>query len=195
MLTQKNNNTCLGDSLCSAGTQLGKLHRLFVTMSMATYYILRTHTGTGVSYSQHRKTRKTFTLLLLVVVSVASVVAAAAAAAAAAVAVVVVWNSCKRCLPSVDNVELSLVVVVHTAASFHHLDDQIEQVPVVSFYQCNLPAIILPTNKQLVNEPTHQIISKSITQTTNQTTIPTIETRVQEKVHNKVNETDKEVSS
>ena len=36
-------------------TQHGNLHRLSVTMSRVTYFILRAHTGSGVSHGQHRK--------------------------------------------------------------------------------------------------------------------------------------------
>ena len=39
-----------GDLFYSAGPH-GKLHRLSVTMSEVTYFILRVHTGTGVSHS------------------------------------------------------------------------------------------------------------------------------------------------
>ena len=49
--TQKNNNTCFGAHLYSAGTQHRNLHQLSVTMSMVIYFILRVHTGTSVSHS------------------------------------------------------------------------------------------------------------------------------------------------
>ena len=52
---QTNNNTCFGAYLHSTGTQHGNLHQLSVTMSRVTYFILRAHTGTCVSHSQHRK--------------------------------------------------------------------------------------------------------------------------------------------
>ena len=39
----------------SADTQHGNLHRLSVTMSRVTYFILQAYTGTGVSHSRHRK--------------------------------------------------------------------------------------------------------------------------------------------
>ena len=57
MPTQKNNDTCFGAQLHSAGTQHGNLHHsiLSVTMSTLTCFSLRAHTGTGVSYSQHRE--------------------------------------------------------------------------------------------------------------------------------------------
>ena len=55
MPNQKNNNTCLGAYLYSAGTQHGSLHQSSVTMHRVTDFILRANTGTGVSRSQHRK--------------------------------------------------------------------------------------------------------------------------------------------
>ena len=55
MQTQKNNNTCFGAYLYSAGTQHGNLQQLYVTISRLTYFILRAHTGTGVRHSQHMK--------------------------------------------------------------------------------------------------------------------------------------------
>ena len=55
MLTQKNNNTCVEAYLQSTGTQHRNLHQLSVMMSRVTYFILRAHTGTGVSHSQHSK--------------------------------------------------------------------------------------------------------------------------------------------
>ena len=51
----KNSNTCFGTHLYSAGTKHGNLHQLSVTMSRVTYFILRSHIGTVVSHSQHRK--------------------------------------------------------------------------------------------------------------------------------------------
>ena len=42
-------------NLYSAGTQHGSLHQLSVTMIRVTYFVLRAHTGTGVSHSQHRR--------------------------------------------------------------------------------------------------------------------------------------------
>ena len=51
MLTQKN-SICVGAYLYSAGTKHGNLHRLSVTTSRVTYFILRAHTGTGVSHIQ-----------------------------------------------------------------------------------------------------------------------------------------------
>ena len=52
--TQKNNNTSFGANLSSTGIQHGNRLQLFVTMSTVTCFILRAHTGTGVSYSQTR---------------------------------------------------------------------------------------------------------------------------------------------
>ena len=46
---------CFGAYLYSADTQHRKLHQLSVTMNKVTYFILRAHTGTVVSHSQHRK--------------------------------------------------------------------------------------------------------------------------------------------
>ena len=37
------------------GTQHESLHQLSAMMSRVTYFILRAHTGTDVSHSQHRK--------------------------------------------------------------------------------------------------------------------------------------------
>ena len=54
MLTQKN-NTYFGAYLYAVGTQHGNMLQLSVTTSRVTYFILRVHTGTGVSHSQHRK--------------------------------------------------------------------------------------------------------------------------------------------
>ena len=45
----------MGAYLYSAGSHYGNLHQLPVTMSRMTYFILQTHTGTGVSHSQHWK--------------------------------------------------------------------------------------------------------------------------------------------
>ena len=50
----ENPNTCFGANLHSAGTQHRNLHQLSLTKSRVTYFILRAHTVTGVSYSQHR---------------------------------------------------------------------------------------------------------------------------------------------
>ena len=55
MPTQKSNNVCFAAYLYFAGTRHENLHQLSVTMSRVTYSILRAHTGTGVSHSQHRK--------------------------------------------------------------------------------------------------------------------------------------------
>ena len=57
--TNNNNNnkkapTCIGAYLYSAGTQHRNLHQLSVTMNRVTCSILRAHTETGVSHSQHR---------------------------------------------------------------------------------------------------------------------------------------------
>ena len=45
------NNTSFGAYFYSAGIQHGKLRQSFGTMSTVTYFILRVHTGTCVSYS------------------------------------------------------------------------------------------------------------------------------------------------
>ena len=55
MKTQKNNQTCFGTYLYSAGTQHGNLHQMPVMMSRVTYFVLRAQTRTGVNHSQHRK--------------------------------------------------------------------------------------------------------------------------------------------
>ena len=55
MKTQKNNQTCFGTYLYSAGTKQRNLRQLSVTMSRMTYSILRAYTRTSVSHSQHRK--------------------------------------------------------------------------------------------------------------------------------------------
>ena len=52
---KKNNDTCFGAYLHSAGTQHGNLHQLSVTLSRVTYFILRSNTGTYVGHSHHRK--------------------------------------------------------------------------------------------------------------------------------------------
>ena len=41
--------------LYSAATKQVNLHKLSVTTSRVSYFILRAHTGTGVSHSQHRR--------------------------------------------------------------------------------------------------------------------------------------------
>ena len=53
MPTQKHNNKCFEAYLSSAETQHWNLNQLCVTTSRVAYFILRTHTGTGVSHSQH----------------------------------------------------------------------------------------------------------------------------------------------
>ena len=53
--TQGEKKTCFGAHLYSAGTQHGNFHQLSVTISRVTYFMVRAHTGTGVSQSQHRK--------------------------------------------------------------------------------------------------------------------------------------------
>ena len=55
MPTQQNNSTYFGAYLYSAGAQHRHLHHLFVTTKKVTYYIPWTNTGTGASFSQHRK--------------------------------------------------------------------------------------------------------------------------------------------
>ena len=55
MPTPKHSNTRSGACLYSAGTQHGNLHKLSITTSRVTYFILQAHTGTGVSQSQHRE--------------------------------------------------------------------------------------------------------------------------------------------
>ena len=49
------NNTCFGAYFYSPDTQDGNKHQLSVTMSRVSSFILRAHTGTGVSHSQQRE--------------------------------------------------------------------------------------------------------------------------------------------
>ena len=51
----KSTDTCFWAYLYSAGTQHGNLHQSSITTSRVTYFILRAHTGTGVSHNKHRK--------------------------------------------------------------------------------------------------------------------------------------------
>ena len=53
--TRKNNDTCFGTYLYSAGIQHGNLHQLSATMSRVTYFILQANTGTGHNHSRQRK--------------------------------------------------------------------------------------------------------------------------------------------
>ena len=48
------------------GTQHGNLHQLSVAMSRVSYLILRAHTGTNVSHSQHRENSGVFMMTLFV---------------------------------------------------------------------------------------------------------------------------------
>ena len=51
MPTQKRSNTCFRAYLCSTEPQHRNLNQLCETTSRVTYFILRAHTGTDVSYS------------------------------------------------------------------------------------------------------------------------------------------------
>ena len=55
MQTQKNIPHVLEPVYISRDAQHGNLHQLSVTMSRVTFLILRAHTGTGLSHSQHKK--------------------------------------------------------------------------------------------------------------------------------------------
>ena len=54
-ISERKPRKSFGVYLESAGTQKRNRHQLSATMSRVTCFILRAHTGTGVSHRQHRK--------------------------------------------------------------------------------------------------------------------------------------------